>query len=68
MKIADIDDAFMASAKITFASSNFEPNKDMLNCTLIHDGIDCSYDPSSGVLQMTGNATILSYQVMWHAL
>jgi hypothetical protein len=62
--IADVDDTFMASARVTFAATNYEPNEDILNCTLIHDGISCVFNPQTGVLQMTGNASIASYQVI----
>ena len=58
--ITDIDDTNLQSAKIEILD-NFMAGKDFLTIQSV-DGISASYDSSTGVLLLTGDATIEEYE------
>ncbi|WP_347870647.1 tandem-95 repeat protein, partial [Plantibacter sp.] len=60
LSVSDGDSANLASVTVTI-SGNFAPGEDALRYTTTN-GITGSYDPATGVLTLTGTATLADYQ------
>lgn len=61
LTISDIDNRTLVAARVA-VSGAFEPLEDVLACQVEVEGVTCSYSPSTGVLDITGDANLTTYQ------
>ena len=62
LTIKDVDNRRLQSARVTI-TGGFAANQDALS-VVVKPGITANYDPATGVLTLTGNATIATYMAV----
>ena len=65
--IIDVDNAEFTSARVTIIN-NFVPNKDELRITTQVSGITSTYDSNSGVLTISGSASLTDYHTVLRSI
>jgi hypothetical protein len=67
LTVSDPNDMFLTGASVSI-SGNFTPSEDVLDATTTITGISESYNPSSGILTLSGLSTISNYQILLRSI